>query len=356
MQLGVGIGTVNPDLVRRAEELGCTHAWFFDSPNFADLAVTMTAGALATHTIMLGPGVAVPSARSEYVMANMMASLNRLAPGRMIYAAGTGFTARLALGSRPLKLAELRHHVEVVRGLMNGETVEWDWEGRRRKVRLLNPEVGLVAVEPKIPVHISAFAPKAMALAAELGDGWHTFINGNHEFVCHGARQLSAMLAAAGRTVVGFPKIAWTLGCVLEDGEPADSPRALAQAGPQAAAFLHGAADGTISELLPDDLKQTMKEYRKLHDTFEPPDAKWLQNHCRHLIAVNPWDRPFLTARLIEATTFVGTAVQLARRLREMEQAGWTQLVAFIPPGQEAAIEDWARVRDMANSRAQVPA
>jgi 5,10-methylenetetrahydromethanopterin reductase len=353
MQLGVGVGNVDAALARRAEELGCTHAWFVDSPNFADMAVTMTAGALATKKIMLGPGVAVPTTRSEYVMANAMASLNRLAPGRIVYAVGTGFTARLGLGSRPLKLEQLRHHVEVVRGLMRGDTVEWDWEGRRRKVRLLNPDIGLVAVEPKIPVHISAFAPKAMALAAELGDGWHSFINGDHASVCRAVHQFSEALVKAGRDPVGFPKVAWTLGCVLEEGEPADSPRALAQAGPQAAAFLHGAADGTIPDLLPGNVREAVKEYRKIYDAFQPSDAKWLQNHCRHMIAVNSWDRQFLTPGLIETTAFVGTAPALARRLREMEHAGWTQLAILIPPGQEAAIEDWARVRDMANSRAE---
>lgn len=348
MQLGVGVGTVNPEYVKRAETLGCTHAWFYDSPNYPDLLVTMTAATLATDTIKIGSGVAIPSNRSEYVAANAMASLNRIAPGRVVYTVGTGFTGRLALGSRPLKLAQLRHHVEVVRGLLQGETVEWDWEGVRRKARLLNPDVGLIALEPEVPIHISAFGPKAIALMIELGDGWHSFINGNHDLVCQVARQVSEGLQAAGRDPDGFPKVAWTMGCVLEEGEPLDSPRALAQAGPQATALLHGAADGTIPDLLPEEVKAILQDYRAAHARFEPPDAKWLQNHFHHLIDVNPWDRPFVSPELIGAAAFMGTADQLARRLVEMEEAGWTQLAIFIPPGQEHALEDWVGVRDMA--------
>lgn len=356
MELGIGVGVVDGAYVRRAEELGYDHAWFVDSPNYPDTMVTMTAGALATERIGLGPGVAIPSSRNEYVAANAMASINRIAPGRVTYTAGTGFSGRLALGSRPLKLAQLRHHVEVVRGLLAGETVDWEFEGRTRRARMLNPDVGLIALEPEIPIHVSAFGPRAMALMAEIGDGWHAFINGDHALVCDTARQVSQLLEEAGRDPVGFPKVAWSLGCVLEEGEPYDSPRAMAQAGSQATAYLHGAADGTIPDLWSDELKRTLAEYQKLHETFEPADAKWLQNHFQHMIAVNPWDEPFVTPELMRASAFVGTADELAQRMREMEEAGWTQLTIIVPPGQEEALEDWARVRDMANAGAPATA
>lgn len=350
MQLGVGIGTVDGAYASRAEELGYDSAWFVDSPNYADTIVTMTAAAVATERIGLGTGVAIPSSRNAYVAANAMASLNRIAPGRITYAVGTGFSGRLALGSRPLKLAELRHHVEVVRGLLRGETVDWEFEGRSRPARLLNPDVGLIALEPEIPIHISAFGPKSAELMVELGDGWHAFINGDHDSVCDTARRVSQALADSGRDPAGVPKVAWTLGCVLEEGEPVDGPRAMAQAGSQATAYLHGAVDRTIPDLLPDEVKQLLADYQELHESFQPAEAKWLQNHFQHMIAVNPWDAPFVTPDLMRISTFVGTAEELARRLSEMEEAGWTQLAVILPPGQEHALEDWARVRELAAS------
>ena len=40
-----------------------------------------------------------------------------------------------------------------------------------------------------------------------------------------------------------------TGGVILEEGEPADSPRAIAQAGPRAAMLLHRAADAALMGL-----------------------------------------------------------------------------------------------------------
>ena len=47
----------------------------------------------------------------------------------------------------------------------------------------------------------------------------------------------------AGHPAGDLYATAWTCGCVLAEGEPVDSPRAVAQAGPRAAVLLHRAAD-----------------------------------------------------------------------------------------------------------------
>src|SRR6185369_11257884 len=100
-----------------------------------------------------------------------LASLNALAPGRIVFGVGTGFTARNTMGLRPMKLRELREYIRVVRGLLAGETVPWHEEGEAHLVRFLNPEAGLINIHDRIPLHLSAFAPKARALTAEIGDG-----------------------------------------------------------------------------------------------------------------------------------------------------------------------------------------
>src|SRR5207245_6007497 len=96
-----------------------------------------------TTTIVLGTGVLVPSNRIAPVAANALASLNRLAPGRIVFGVSTGFTARNTMGLGPMKLAELREYVRVVQALLRGETVEWASEGARRQGRFLSPEAGL---------------------------------------------------------------------------------------------------------------------------------------------------------------------------------------------------------------------
>jgi alkanesulfonate monooxygenase SsuD/methylene tetrahydromethanopterin reductase-like flavin-dependent oxidoreductase (luciferase family) len=73
--------------VKRAEELGLTHAWFYDSQMLVpDILVTMALAADKTSKIKLGMGVMVPTNRIAPVAANALASLNKLAPGRLFLA------------------------------------------------------------------------------------------------------------------------------------------------------------------------------------------------------------------------------------------------------------------------------
>jgi 5,10-methylenetetrahydromethanopterin reductase len=73
--------------VKRAEELGFTHAWFYDSQMLVpDILVTMALAADKTSKIKLGMGVMVPTNRIAPVAANALASLNKLAPGRLFLA------------------------------------------------------------------------------------------------------------------------------------------------------------------------------------------------------------------------------------------------------------------------------
>ena len=79
---------------------------------------------------------------------------------------------------------------------------------------------------------------------------------------------------------------------------------------------------------------------------FEPPDARYLFNHRGHFVFVKPEERRFVTAELIRRTTFTATEQELRQRVAALRDAGWNQLVIPITPGQESAIDDWARIRD----------
>ena len=130
--------------------------------------------------------------------ANGLASLNKLAPGRIIFGVGTGFTARNTMGLGPMKLSEMADYIRVVYGLLKGEIVEWEYEGRRHKIRFLNPEFGMINVKDPIPLHLSAFAPKARKLTAEIADGWMTFMF-SHPRTIHEAGEISKACTDAGR-------------------------------------------------------------------------------------------------------------------------------------------------------------
>ena len=161
---------------KRAEELGFHAAWFYDTQLLnPDVFVCMALAAHETSTIRLGTGVLVPSNRIEPVAANAMVSLNRLAPGRIDFGVGTGFTARRTMGLGAITLKQARLYIERVQQLMRGETVAWDFEGHDRKIGFLNPDLGLINVEDDIPLWFSAFGPRSKQLTAELKAGWLNF-------------------------------------------------------------------------------------------------------------------------------------------------------------------------------------
>lgn len=233
MDFGIGIATASDSwkLAQRAEELGFTHAWFFDTQMITgDCFVAMAAAALKTSRIRLGTGVLVSSNRIAAVTANAFATLNGLAPGRIDFGIGTGFSARRAMGLNAMKLADMEEYIRVVYGLLSDETVDTPIEGKRRKIRFLNPEIGLINTTDPIPLHISAYGPRSQALTAKLNAGWKSFIS-DVPGAMGALEGMQRSWKSAGRGAGDLYATAWTCGCVLAEGEPADSARAMAQAG-----------------------------------------------------------------------------------------------------------------------------
>lgn len=352
MKFGIAIPTDSDSwrLVRRAEELGFHHAWFYDTQLLsADPFVAMAACAMQTTRIRLGTGVLIPSNRIAPVTANAFASLNKLAPGRIDFGISTGFTGRRTMGLGAVKLSDMAEYIRIVQALWRGETVELEIEGKRRLICLMNPELGLINLRDPMPLYIAASGPKARALTADLDAGW---IDGAAS-VERATANLEIMRTgwrAAGRDTAALNAVAWAGGAVLEEGEPADSPRAIAQAGPRTAVMLHRAADEALLGLpntakLPPQFQSIVDGYVAHARTFRPQGAEYLQNHRGHLMAVRPDERPFLTAELIRHATWTATAPELIKRIQAIEAAGFSQLVVSILPGQEHAIEDWGRIR-----------
>ncbi|MDO8433210.1 MAG: LLM class flavin-dependent oxidoreductase [Candidatus Binatus sp.] len=332
--------------VKRAEELGFSHAWFYDSQMLApDIFVAMALAADRTSTIKLAMGVLVPTNRIAPAAANGLASLNKLAPGRIVFGVGTGFTARNTMGLPPMRLSDLREYLRVVKGLLGGETVEWECEGARHKIRFLNPEAGLINIKDKIPLHLSAFAPKARKMTAEIADGWITFTPTVPRAISE-AGELAKACKEVGRAPETLYRTAFALGCVLGQGESAGSARAKAQAGPMSVVYLHGLVEATLGFGVPPEVATIIEAYRKQHATYQPSDAKYLQMHKMHLIGVRPEEEKFLSPELIKATTFTATSLELRDRIRALRDGGYNQFVVQLVPGHEAALEDWAAVFD----------
>jgi 5,10-methylenetetrahydromethanopterin reductase len=352
MDFGIAIPTAADSwkAAKEAEEAGFSHAWFYDTQMLnADCFVAMGAAAVNTRRIRLGTGVLVPSNRIAPVTANALATLNKLAPGRIDFGIGTGFTARRAMGFGAIRIKDMESYIHQVYGLLGGKTVDFAMEGQTRKIRFLNPELDLFNTKDPIALHLSAFGPRTRALTAKLKAGWIDFVS----TVENGVREVEAMREAwrqAGHATGDLQATAFALGCVLQEGEPADSERAMAQAGPRAAVMLHRAADEALSGLrpgtaMPTATKPELEGYIALARTYQPKDAPYLENHRGHLMFVKPAEKPFVTADLIRATTFTASEAEIKQRIDQLRGVGYTQFTIQLVPGQEQALADWTRIR-----------
>jgi 5,10-methylenetetrahydromethanopterin reductase len=148
-------------LATEAERGGFEMLGIVDSQSVsADVHVCLTAAALATARIRLGPAVTNPVTRHPVVTANAMASLDRLAPGRVFLGLGAGDSAVFTLGLRPAPLGSLEQSARDLQTLMAGGTVE----RAGQRVRIKN------GARP-IPLYLAADGPRARQLAGRVADG-----------------------------------------------------------------------------------------------------------------------------------------------------------------------------------------
>lgn len=305
----------SPEHIEVAESLGYDRAWLFDTPHESpDVWMMLALVANRTSSIGLGPGVLVPALRHPMVNASAAAALSALAPGRVAVAFGTGFAGARALGAKPSSWSFLGDYVRAFRGLLNGDTV--DWQGS--VMRMMHPD-GFAPARPiRIPILISALGPRGLAVAKELANGLFT-VNGE----TGSAAQFS--WAALG-----------VHGTVLADGEPLNSDRVRAAAGPGNALAYHATHEfgGDVTALPGGDvwldaISQT------------PQQDRHLAIYERHLVDLNDADVAAWTAgswKAIPQTTLTGTAADIAGRLAEIARQGITEVI-YQPTGPDIAGE-----------------
>ncbi len=209
------------------------------------------------------------------------------------------------------------------------------------------PRSGPTNITDPIPVHVAATGPRARRLAAKLGAGWIHATAG----VAHAQAGIADMQAAwrdAGRAVGELHATATISGCVLAEHEPADSPRAKAQAGPTATIALHSLVEreefGDIGRPLPPPLAPLLERYRQIYLAYEPADARYLQNHRGHLMFLRPEEQEICTAELIRATTFTGRRDELREQIRELARAGFSHVGLTVRYGHPEMLEEWVEV------------
>jgi alkanesulfonate monooxygenase SsuD/methylene tetrahydromethanopterin reductase-like flavin-dependent oxidoreductase (luciferase family) len=314
-----------------AEDHGFTHAWFYDSQMcYSDVYASMALTAEHTRYLKIGPLVAILGNRIAPVTAHSIATINELAPGRVILGVGTGFTGRNVMGMPPIKLDTMREHIEIIRKLLTGGEALYREGKIERSIRFLHPNHGYINVADPIPIHMASNGPKALKMVGELADGWVT-IGLDPAYIRNSIAEIKTAARNAGRRMDAVYTTNLTSGCVLRPGESITSPRVIKQIGPSAILLLHtnwDAKEMKIGPFAPPAIAPLAKQYFNDHIMHmkTPLEKRYQEMHLGHLAFLREGEEKYLTPELIKLATLTGTPGEIIDRVRQLEDAGITNI------------------------------
>jgi F420-dependent oxidoreductase-like protein len=169
------------ELARKAERLGYDSAWAAEAWG-TDAASVLSWLAATTTTLKVGSAIFQIPARTPAATAMTAATLDLMSGGRFLLGLGlSGPQVVEGWHGQPWgkPLTKTREYVEMVRAVLRRETLEHD--GEHYQVPFTGPSstglgkpLKLMArpLRADIPIYLAAFKPRAVELAAEIGDGW----------------------------------------------------------------------------------------------------------------------------------------------------------------------------------------
>jgi probable F420-dependent oxidoreductase len=147
------------------------------SANFLEPLVALSLVAGATERVKLGTTVLVLPHRHPVLAAKMFATLDHLAPGRVIVGAGVGWMKEeIELLGVPYarRGAWSDEAIRIMRACWRDERVEFRGEFHRFDAVGFAPK----PARGTIPIWIGGHTARALRRVAELGDGWHAAFTG----------------------------------------------------------------------------------------------------------------------------------------------------------------------------------
>jgi 5,10-methylenetetrahydromethanopterin reductase len=281
------------ELAAAAESCGFAGIWLADSQSiFRDAWVALTVCALRTERIALAIGVTNPVTRHPAVIAGSIATLDELSGGRAILGIGVGESAVRTLGLPAATLARLELYAHTARGLLAGETVEF--EGR--ELRMAWP------VQP-VPIYFAASGPRSLRLAGAIADGV-VFQNGsNPAFIRLALESIRQGEESAGRAP-GSVKRLMRLACaVSEDGAAArDEIRGYVSVAANTARFLP-------EDVIEPELREDLRRMREVYDVHQHGSGSGPQ-------------AALVTDRVVDSFAAAGTPGEVAAKLTELAGLG----------------------------------
>ena len=322
MDFGVTFQTDPPasrvvELTQRAEKLGFTHAWTFDSHILWQEPYVIYAQMLAaTERIMVGPFVTNPATRDPTVTASLFATLNDGFGNRTICGIGRGDSARRVLGKPPTTLAETEAAIHVIKELAEGRAIETP----AGEVRI--PWVR----DGRLDVWMAGYGPKALALVGRKADGFILQL-ADPVILRWTVERVRAAAEEAGRDPAEIAI------CVAAPAYLGDD---LAHARDQCRWF-GGMVGNHVADLVRrygegGDIPTALTDYIKAREGYD---------YSHHGRAGNP-DTEFVPDEIVDRFCLLGTVDDHLAKLRELEALGVDQFnVYLMHDAQEATLDGY---------------
>ncbi len=314
-----------PDLMKLIQSV---EAGGFDGAGILDSQLLcrdtfVTLGQAATHTsrLTLFPAVTNPFSRHASVLAGAMQTVEELAPGRVKFVIGTGYTSASTIGRKPATLAEMRACIATVKTLLAGASADFGGTPGRLAYASQRP----------IPVLMAASGPKAIEVAGEIADGVLLLVGFNQGIVATALGYLERGARRAGRRIEDL-EIIWA----VRVGTAATTAEARRMARPTAVHWgilrWGGHWLGPAGLRLPKfDIPEAVgKVYPDLSHAHDWEEA----------IAATAFVADEVIGQLCDALGLVGTAEDCADRIAAMTKLGVRNLYlmpfqTFAPPEPE---------------------
>lgn len=210
-------------LARLADERGFESVWVCETRLARDAISVLGAMAAVTSRIKLGPGVVNTWTRGPALMALTFATLDELAPNRMILGLGA-YWDPLAWKQgieRTRLITQMREYVDVVRRLLNMEEVTLEGEVVHVRDIRLDLGDGIPKTPKRVPIYIGATGMQMLELSGKIADGVLLNAMLSTDYVRACVAQVDKGARAAGRKLADID-LPLLVSCALdEDGDKA---------------------------------------------------------------------------------------------------------------------------------------
>ena len=317
------------------EDRGYDSGWAPDSQMiWSDCYATLALAAANTSRIRLGTGVAIAGTRLAPVTAHSIASINKLAPGRIFLAMGTGHTAMRVMGQNPVTIAEFEDQLRVITGLLRGEEVDYAPPGKEAKpIRFLDRQLDCLNLDDPVPLYVAANGPRALAATGKYGNGRISAGNEPEKMFARNLGRMEAAATEAGRTLQDdFHTMCLTYASVLQPGDSLTDARVIEEVGGQVVSSLHFyyelyALQGS-DHFIPDVIRDVWEDYKQHVEEDMPEERRHQWIHEGHCSFLTDAERKFVTPTTIQTTMgLVGTPDEILERVDDLERRGLKEIV-----------------------------